>query len=136
MILFFYFFKFKCTSNLGTTHNVKLAKGEFIKRIITIVISLIILGMLWYLGDLSQQTKVKEGATTMGGISIFNKNNVYLVEDLNFTREDANNLLIDEIIGKYKSVSKLNINIGSNIKEIKNCGFIEETKNITVIMAP
>ena len=32
------------------------------KRIITILISLIVLAMFWYLGDLSQQTKVIEGA--------------------------------------------------------------------------
>ncbi|CEE00072.1 MULTISPECIES: DUF3221 domain-containing protein [Bacillaceae] len=89
------------------------------KRIITILISLIVLAMFWYLGDLSQQTKVIEGAVTKEGIIVINKGNVYLVEDTNFTKEDAKDLLIDEIIGKY-NVSKLYISNSSSIKNIEN----------------
>ncbi|MGD6847969.1 DUF3221 domain-containing protein [Rossellomorea aquimaris] len=90
------------------------------KRILTILISLIFFAILWYLGDLSQQSKVKEGAVTMEGIIVINKSNVYLVEDTDFTKDDAEDLSIDEIIGRYKSVSKLNIINGSSIKDIEN----------------
>ncbi|MGI8384199.1 DUF3221 domain-containing protein [Robertmurraya sp. P23] len=89
------------------------------KRIITLLITLIVFVILWYLGDLSQQTKVQEESATMEGIIVISNSDVYLVEDSDFTRHEADNLSINEIIGTYPSVNRLS-DVSSSLKNIKN----------------
>ncbi|MED4987999.1 MULTISPECIES: DUF3221 domain-containing protein [Parageobacillus] len=90
------------------------------KRTINISVLILVLAGLWFLGDWSQQTQVNEGATTMEGFIVFQNDAVYLVEDTDFNKDDAENLSIQEIISKYKFVAKLNISNSSSLKDIHN----------------
>lgn len=89
------------------------------RRVIIILISFVVLGTLWYIGTLSQQTQVKRGTLTMEGIIVIEHSHVFLVADTNFTSQNAEVLSISEIIGTYQSVFKLN-GIGSSLRDIKN----------------
>ncbi|RBP96715.1 uncharacterized protein DUF3221 [Cytobacillus firmus] len=85
------------------------------KRVIGILFILVLL-LLWFMGNLSQRSQVNEGTATMEGTIVLNGTIILLVEDKGFTKADAQNQSINEIIGDYKSVYKLNNAVLSGIK--------------------
>ncbi|MCS0787581.1 YobA family protein [Cytobacillus firmus] len=86
------------------------------KRAAAIFILIIVLLLLWLIGILSQQAQVKEGTATLEGTIVMKENIILLIGDKGFTMADAETQSVNEIIGNYKSVYKLNNAFLSGIK--------------------
>lgn len=86
------------------------------KRALAIFILIIVLLLLWFIGILSQQAQVNEGTATLEGTIVKKENIILLIEDKGFTMADAETQSVNEIIGNYKSVYKLNNAILIGIK--------------------
>lgn len=68
------------------------------------------------MGNLSQQAQVNEGTSTLEGIIVMKENIVLFIEDNGFTKADAETRSVNEIIGNYRSVYKLNNAVLSGLK--------------------
>ncbi|MBG9543139.1 hypothetical protein ABE29_10165 [Cytobacillus firmus] len=86
------------------------------KRALAIFILIIVLLLIWFIGIFSQQAQVNEGTAAMEGTIVMKENVILLIEDKGFTETDAKARSVDELIGKYKSVYKLNNAVLTGIK--------------------
>ncbi|WP_394578297.1 DUF3221 domain-containing protein [Cytobacillus firmus] len=59
---------------------------------------------------------MNEGRAAMEGTIVIKENVILLIEDKDFTKEDAKARSVDELIGKYNSVYKLNNAVLRGIK--------------------
>ncbi|MCM3404415.1 MULTISPECIES: DUF3221 domain-containing protein [Cytobacillus] len=93
-----------------------VGENRTMKRAAAIFILIIVLLLLWLIGILSQQAQVNEGAATLEGTIVMKENIILLIEDKGFTLADAETQSVNELIGNYKSVYKLNNAVLSGIK--------------------
>lgn len=85
------------------------------KRALAIFILIIVLLLLWFIGKLGQHAQVNEETAAMEGTIVMKENVILLIEDKGFTKADAKARSVDELIGKYNSVYKLNNAVLSGI---------------------
>ncbi|QHA38750.1 DUF3221 domain-containing protein (plasmid) [Rossellomorea marisflavi] len=90
------------------------------KRLIRLLIAFIILTLLWYLGDLSQNYKIQNGASTKEGILIKRNDQFYLVSNRDITSQEIEVLSIKELTQEYSSeIVKLDLS-NAIIKNVKS----------------
>jgi hypothetical protein len=94
--------------------------GEQLNRVYILLTAFLFFVLLFYAGELSQKAKIKHGAAmTMQGVLVMGDGQIYLVGDDVVSKEEVESVSINEVIGRYGSVAKLDIQNLSFFKRLQ-----------------
>ncbi len=93
--------------------------GEQLNRVYILLTALLFFILLFYAGELSQKAKINHGAMTMQGVLVMGNGQIYLVGDEGVSKEEVEGVSINEVIGRYGSVAKLDIQNLSFFKRLQ-----------------
>ncbi|MDR4938350.1 DUF3221 domain-containing protein [Rossellomorea marisflavi] len=88
-------------------------------RVYILLTALLFFILLFYAGELSQKAKINHGAMTMQGMLVMGNGQIYLVGDDDVSKEEVESVSINEVIGRYGSVAKLDIQNHSFFKRLQ-----------------
>ena len=88
-------------------------------RVYIVLTAFLFFVLLFYAGELSQKAKINHGAMTMQGMLVMGDGQIYLVGDDVVSKEEVGGVSVNEVIGRYGSVAKLDIQNLSFFKRLE-----------------